>query len=275
MSSGFVRVPTKKLKIVHLLTGEYDQDAREYATVAGRVKRARIIGTVIDKKFFARSENPDAEPASSDQPASDRAVLMLDDGTGIIRVQNWNATDNTYADIPVGQDVEVFGMVKMYRDRPYIIPEIVNVVDDPNYELLRDLEIKMILNKNKGMEPPAKKVQPQKSDATNSKREPLQPIQRPAPAQVENLEIQSDTEQEGKISEENRENESQPGQIDDFKLRDKIYEIILSRDSGSGVSFEEIQEDSQLDPATLKRILSALEKETAIGETHPGMYQPL
>ncbi len=58
-------------------------------------------------------------------------------------------------------------------------------------------------------------------------------------------------------------------------MKDKIYEIILTRDTGNGVSFEEIQEDSHLEVDTLKSILKILEKETAIGETRPGYYQPL
>lgn len=260
MSSGFIRVPTKKLKIVHLLTANYDPDAREYNTVVGQVRRARLIGTVIEKQLFLRSESGDTDPNSSGNSSSDRMVLTLDDGTGLIRVTNWNATEETYGEISVGQDVEVFGMVRNYKERPYIIPDIVNIIEDPNYESLRDLEIMKLLNQGKG------------SSSNSSQKAPRIP-QSPVSPGLGKSEMGKGSANTKRIDQ--KEQEPETGGIDDFKLRDKIYEIILSHDTGNGVSFEEIQEDSQLDTVILKRVLGALEKETAIGETHPGIYQPL
>ena len=260
MASGFIRVPAKKLKILHLITGNYDPDAREYNTIVGQVRRVRVIGTIVDKQYFPRADTGDSDSDSSGNMSFDRMVLTLDDGTGLLRVTNWNATEDTYSDILVGQDVEVFGMVRNYKDHPYIIPDIVNVVQDPNYELLRDLEIWQILKKTGDM--------PQDS-AQKSPQLDVKPVSRIV-VQPEVISQSMQTKYVEQI-EPAKSNTS----AEDFKLRDKIYEIILSHDTGSGVPFEEIQEDSQLDTVVLKRILGALEKETAIGETHPGIYQPL
>ncbi len=271
-STGFQRLPTKKLKIAHLLTASYNEDTKDFTTVLGQVKRARIVAMVIDKKFFPPSANPDSS-SNPEQAPSARMVLTLDDGTGILRAISWNATANSFSDISIGSDVEVFGIVKSYRDRPQIIPEIVRRIDDPNYELLRDLEIKKQL---KSTPVPQKSTTPIKpvEVAEELLHEPG-PVEKSPP-----VEVKAKKKIKGKARGKEKEAIKQdippePAESTDFNMKDKIYEIILSRDTGNGVSLEEIQEDSHLDVATLKSILKTLEKETAIGETRPGFYQPL
>jgi hypothetical protein len=61
------------------------------------------------------------------------------------------------------------------------------------------------------------------------------------------------------------------------ELHDKVYEIILTKDSGNGVSIKDIQAGlgSGISLPNVKKILDVLCKETAIGATRPGFYQPL
>ncbi len=272
-STGFQRLPTKKLKIAHLLAGQYNEDTKDFTTILGNVKRARIVATIIDKKFFPRPES--SENASNpEQSSSARIVLTLDDGTGIIRAINWDATENTYNDISVGNDVEVFGIVKSYREHPQINPDIVKRIDDPNYELLRDLEIKKQL---KSTPMPKKSTKPPKSVevAEEILGEPETP-EKPMPQEgKEKKKGKGKAKGSEKEKAETQPDIPEPTEAADFNMKDKIYEFILTRDSGNGVSFEEIKEESQIDSVTLKSILKTLEKETAIGETRPGYYQPL
>ncbi len=277
-STGFQRMPTKKLKILHLLTAQYNEDTKDFTTPMGNVKRARIVATVIDKKYFTRPDTPE-NTSNPEQSSSARMVLTLDDGTGIIRAINWNATETTYNDISVGNDVEVFGIVKYYRERPQIIPEIVRSIDDPNYELLRDLEIKKNLKSGPTVKKTTKLPAPVEA-AEQLLSEPDNPAPENPPLQEGEEKKKGKKKAKGQQkvkekSETTQENPPEPAEAADFNIKDKIYEIILTRDSGNGVSFEEIQEDSHLDAPTLKSILKTLEKETAIGETRPGFYQPL
>ncbi len=278
-STSYQRMPAKKLKITHLLTAQYNEETKDYTTVIGKVKRVRIIAIVIDKKFFPRPESPE-KTSNPEQSSSARMVLTLDDGTGILRAIQWDATETTYNDINVGNDVEVFGLVKSYRDHPQILPEIVRRVDDPNYELLRDLEIKKQL---KSTPVPEKSTKPQKpvEAAEEIVNEPIPPEpesqERPEEKQVKK---KVKGKSKGKENEKEKVEIKQdvppePVETANFNMKDKIYEIILTRDTGNGVSIEEIQEESHLDIDTLKSILKTLEKETAIGETRPGFYQPL
>ncbi|OLS13849.1 MAG: hypothetical protein RBG13Loki_2526 [Promethearchaeota archaeon CR_4] len=270
-SMGFQRMPTKKLKIAHLLVGQYNEDTKDFTTVFGRVKRGRIIATVLDKKFFSPPETTENNQ-NLEQTTSARMVLVLDDGTGIIRAINWNATETTYNDINIGDDVEVFGILKSYRERPQIIPEIIQRIVDPNYELLRDLEIKKQL---KAILVPKKDVKPEKA-AEEILTEPELDLTPPPQQQKEKKKGKGKTNTNKIENAEKQEvNPPKPVEMGDFNIKDKIYEIILTRDSGNGVSFEDLREESQLDAETLKRVLVTLEKETAIGETRPGYYQPL
>ena len=270
-SMGFQRMPTKKLKIAHLLTGQYNEDTKDFTTVFGKVKRARIIATVMDKKFFSRPETSESNQ-NPEQSASARMVLVLDDGTGIIRAINWSATETTYSDINIGDDVEVFGILKSYRERPQIIPEIVRRVDNPNYELLRDLEIKKQLKAASVPKKGVKPLEPAEEILTEPENVPTPPPKQ----QKEKKKGKGKTSTKGiENTEMQAEAPPEPAETGDFNIKDKVYEIILTRDSGNGVSFEDIKEESQLDATTLKRVLMTLEKETAIGETRPGFYQPL
>ena len=279
-STEFIRFPTKKVKIAHLLKSQYNETTKDFITILGSVKRARIIATVIEKKFFSRVEIPDTSQKTDQPPTSPRMVLTLDDGTGIIRGINWGATETTYNDIHVGDDVEVFGIVKIYRDHPEIILEIVRRIDDPNYELLRDLEIKKQMKALTKLEKPDKLLKSIDflKDSLSTQEKTTSSFTQKIKVKKEEIEQQTPFEnlESEKIMPENNFALAKDSQDKiDFNLKDKIYEIILTHDSGNGVSFKEIQEESQLDEDTLKNILKSLEKETAIGETRPGLYQPL
>ncbi len=286
-STSFQRMPSKKLKITHLLTAQYNEDTKEFITVLGKVKRARIVATVIDKKFFKRPESAENSP-NPEQSSSARMVLTLDDGTGILRAINWNATETTYSDISIGNDVEVFGIVKTYRERPQILPEIVRRLDDPNYELLRDLEIKKQLKSTpvsgKSTESLKPVEVPEEAPFETTPIENRESLKEKKPETI--VEMKEEKKEIKKVKGKTKGNEKgqveikkqispEPVETTNFNMKDKIYEIILTRDTGNGVSIEEIQEDSHLDIDTLKSILKTLEKETAIGETRPGFYQPL
>jgi len=89
------------------------------------VSRARILGTVVSK-FVGEEER--------------YAFVTLDDGSDTIRLKVFK-TSKPLGFLNVGDIVDVIGKVKEYEGERYLIPEVVIKVDDPNYEILRRLEL--------------------------------------------------------------------------------------------------------------------------------------
>lgn len=67
--------------------------------------------------------------------------LVLDDGTETIRVKVWKEDVKLIERYSEGDIVDVFGKVREFGEEIYIVPEIVTRIDDPNWEILRELEI--------------------------------------------------------------------------------------------------------------------------------------
>ncbi len=90
-----------------------------------RISRARILGTIVGR-FIADDGN--------------FASVTIDDSTDTIRAKTFK-TVKPLDKAEIGDLVDIIGKVKEYNDEIYIIPEIVRKIQDPNFELLRVLEI--------------------------------------------------------------------------------------------------------------------------------------
>ena len=82
------RATAYKLNINDILTGEYiTNDFGSYLKLFNlQVKRARIMATVIEKREYEAGENPDLTDSSE---RGGYSFLVLDDGTGTIRMKTW------------------------------------------------------------------------------------------------------------------------------------------------------------------------------------------
>jgi RPA family protein len=112
-----------------------------------QVSRARVLGTVV-ARFVAEDGK--------------YAAVTLDDGSDTIRLKVFKTTKPLDA-LNVGDIVDVIGKIREYEGERYIIPEVAKRVDDPNYEILRRLELvykergigkaREFIEKNKGRDP--------------------------------------------------------------------------------------------------------------------------
>lgn len=70
-----------------------------------------------------------------------------------------------------------------------------------------------------------------------------------------------------------------PWKVDYFKVKDRVYTLILTFDYGKGTSFEQLQislkRDFDVSNALIVKILNDLQQETAIIENMPGRFQAL
>lgn len=121
-----------KVKIEDLVDGKYvrppdSTEPSHLVTPWGqRISRARVMATVVEKYI-----------------GEDRtyATLRIDDGSGTIRLKAWQQDVRTLADLNIGELVDVIGRVREYSGEIYLVPEMIARVEDPNWELVRELEI--------------------------------------------------------------------------------------------------------------------------------------
>ncbi len=130
----FERWVAHKVQIKDLIEGTWEKDPeRETSylrTKDGRkIVRCRILGTII-AKFISEDGN--------------YAFFTIDDGTEVIRLKMFGEEIKKYETFNKGDIVDVIGRVKQYEDETYISPEIIVKVEDPNYEFLRKIELKMM-----------------------------------------------------------------------------------------------------------------------------------
>ncbi|MEM5797652.1 MAG: OB-fold nucleic acid binding domain-containing protein [Candidatus Aenigmatarchaeota archaeon] len=133
------RLPAKKVRIADLLNGKFFYGSKEemkpsyvITPFGEKVSRVNLIGTVIDK-FLSEDGN--------------YSVVTIDDGTEAIRVKSFEGLP--FERVELGDLVRVIGKLKEYNGELYISHEIVEKINDVNFELLSKVEILNNLIKQK------------------------------------------------------------------------------------------------------------------------------
>ena len=140
------RATAYKIAINDINSGEYISDdfGSYLKNLNLKITRVRIMGTVIKKREYAGGENPDLSDGISER--SDHTFLVLDDGTGTIRLKTWKKDIEMLDRIAIGDIIDTVARIRKYQDEIYIVPEFVKKIDDPNWELVRELEIMKLKN---------------------------------------------------------------------------------------------------------------------------------
>ena len=127
-----MRSTAYKLKIEDLVRGQYVRspegtEPSYLLTPWGQhIPRARGLGTIVDK--FVRDDQG-------------YATLRLDDGSETISLRAWREGVTELAKFEVGNLIDVVGRVREFEGEVYLVPELILRVEDPNWELVRELEI--------------------------------------------------------------------------------------------------------------------------------------
>jgi len=90
------------------------------------VHRVNIVGNVVFK-FDTADRN--------------YGSITVDDGSGAIRLKAWREDVAIFNNVRVGDMVLVIGRPKIFNNEVYLNPELIKVIDDPNWELVRKLEL--------------------------------------------------------------------------------------------------------------------------------------
>jgi RPA family protein len=104
-------------------------------TFLGQVSRVNIIATVVDR-YQATQERLDDDGKGF-------ATITLDDGTGVIRAKMWGELAAKLGEIQVGDLVLVVGRIRSFQGETYINGEVVRRLENPNWETVRLLELRL------------------------------------------------------------------------------------------------------------------------------------
>ncbi len=159
------------------------------------VTRVRVMGTVIDK--FVRDDQ-------------NYATLRVDDGSETVSLRAWQEGVKALDKFKVGDTVDVIGRAREFNGEVYLIPELLIPVEDPNWELVRELEI--IAARREAL---ANGVRPQMA-----RLEPRHAVMRPPQVGDE---------------EEPSEEEEEPLPIVSDEVKKKVVIAIEKLDAGSGI----------------------------------------
>jgi RPA family protein len=202
-----------------------------------RMSRVRIMGTVVDK-FMAESGK--------------FASLTLDDGTDTIRAKIFNAV-SMFDGVREGDVVDVTGKIKEFQGELYVQPEIVVSIEEPNMELLRELEIRKIKNEIQKRKDIITECQKQTSDLEELKRMMKERFGI-EPEETESLIEMPEEKGNGK---------------------EKILTLITELDRGDGCNYSELIEASGMDENAVDSIVNNLLESGECFEPKPGKIKKL
>ncbi len=203
-----------------------------------RLSRVRILATAVDKFV---SEN------------GKFAALTLDDGTDTIRTKVFNAL-SMLESIGKGDIVEVIARIKEYQEEIYLLPEVVTKVDDPNAELLRQLELQEQERELQRKKQLVLEYRNQAADASELARLMKERFG------IEQEELEALLQQD-------------PAQPKEAKA--EILKLIETLDAGEGCNYDELVQAAGIPEDVLDVAINQLLEEGSCFEPRPGKIKKL
>ncbi len=140
-STGYKRNPAIHCWIRHIEEGKYDENENCFLTIFGKVKRIRLIATIVEKKEKVIEPDEFETGLEEELTANVRVFFNLDDSTGLIRAVKDRVNPDNYNIYDVGDIVDVVGRVSKKGGYISLWIEIIKKVEEPNLILLRNAEI--------------------------------------------------------------------------------------------------------------------------------------
>ena len=235
----FKRNPAIHCWIKHIKESFYNENERAFYSIFGKVKRIRLIATIIEKSEELIGN--DEFGFDNDNEDNVRLLFDLDDGTGLIKAFVENREPENFKDYDKGDIVDVVGLINKRSDLIVLRTEIIKKVVEPNYILLRNAEI---LNRIKSGD--IQKI-PNLSDFSKTSENIVKEIE------VNNL-FEED--------------------IDSDELKERIFSVIKVHSStGTGIDFEELSKELEIPDIELRTYLNDLLLESRIYESDHDKYE--
>lgn len=239
------RQTAKKVRLWDIMNGEFVKKEGfepSYVKTHGgeNVARAHVTGTVVS---VFKSED------------GNFVSVTIDDGSDTMRLKAFNETE-VLDNLEEGNIVDVVGKVREYNGENYLIAEITRKVEDPNFELMRRLEL---LRKEKSLK--AKGKFDVEGGETKGKGAP-------GPGESGNAEEGKETEGREKTGKDPQE---PPGEK--ANLKKEVLEFIETQNDG--VVYSEICEKVEAKEAELEGVIDELLSEGICYEPSPGKIKKI
>ena len=241
-SKSFERAIAIKLNINHILSGTYVKaDGKNYleTTWGVHVSRVHILGTIV-RKWVSPA---DSESKSDRTP---QASLTVDDGTETIRLKAWKDDIKIFEDFQIGDIIDVVGHIREYDNEKYIAPEFIKTIENPNWELIHELNIIESLSRVK-----SNKNLQQISVETQQISVAAQQITPKASASLKSVQNQKSI------------------------FKDKIVELIRNLDEGQGISKNQLKINLKIPEIEFENALTDLINEGTIYQPSSGKFKIL
>jgi len=232
-----------KLKIEDLVRGQYIRsiegtEPSHLLTPWGqRVTRARVMGTVVDK--FVREDQS-------------YATLRLDDGSETISLRAWREGVPELNRFNIGSTVDIIGRVREFEGEVYLVPELIIQVNDPNWELVRELEI----------------IEARREALTRGVRPKRMPTAKLEPAQLK-IELPQPTP----ITESASEEEEPPLPEVPDEIKKRVVLALEKLDKGNGATPAEVSAELNLPQTQVEDALRVILLEGDIFEPLAGRFK--
>ncbi len=229
--------------IEHILEGKYLSEEKVLLTKLGKIKKVKIIATIVDKKEFISETKDEKNPSADSEISNSRIAFDLDDGSGLIRGNIWRADPEKYSDYNKGDIVLVVGGINQYKEFISISLDIIRKIEDPNYILWFRAEVLKKFKQGKWSEIP------------------------------EVVEPTSNIDEISSSFEVNELFEGDSGSNTN-DLKEKVFKIIESHTvNGKGIRFEKIKTNFKVSDEELRTIIRDLEMESKIYKAEEDTYQ--
>ncbi|MFX1376503.1 MAG: hypothetical protein ACFFA0_11890 [Promethearchaeota archaeon] len=139
--TNYKRNPAIHCWIKHIEEGKYNENENVIHTIFGKVKRARLIATIIEKNEKLIESDEFEIGLEDDSKTNVRLIFSLDDNTGLIRAYKDKVNPENFITYNIGDVVDVVGRVSKKGGYMSLWIEIINKVEEPNLILLRNAEI--------------------------------------------------------------------------------------------------------------------------------------
>lgn len=218
-----------------------------------KVSRVNVVATVVSK-FVSEDGN--------------FGSLTLDDGTDTIRVKGFGPDVPKIADTNIGAIVRFIGKVKEYNEEIYFSPEIIRELEDPNWIIVRKLEL-----------PEPKEIPKDEETSEKLKEEPKKEVEEKKEISKEESNPKKEKEKEvpkkGKKEDSKDKKEIKDEDTEEVDMNSNIIDTIKELDEGDGADMKKVLSKSGLDSDEGKKFLFGLLKRGEVYEPKKGKLKVL
>lgn len=257
-----MRSTARKVKIEDLMNGTYTEtpegEPNHLETPwEEELLRVNLMATIVDKYI--------TEDGSY-------GTLHLDDGSSIIRAKAWAEDVEEMEKYEVGDLVTVIGKVREYEEEIHVVPEVIRKVKNPNWELVRELEI---LDKRqnlleKGIEPEFESRE--KEEETTMETEEIK-IKPASEKEIKTEEESEDIEKIETLGEPMDDESEEPEATEEEK--EKMLLALDKLEGEDGAELAELSEEIEETEDKTEEIIGALLNEDKVYEPIAGRFKRL